>query len=101
MWIANGALRGAIKCSQAYEFFRRSKESNYELLGLSIVKNIIFLMIDTLRYDRLGVSGNQPDLTPTLNWLARNGIWVDRVMAALLFGVAIFLIASATPFEIR
>ncbi len=38
-------------------------------------------MIDTLRYDRLGVSGYRPDVTPTLNWIARNGIQFTRMFA--------------------
>jgi len=46
-----------------------------------VKKNIIFLMIDTLRYDRLGISGYRPDLTPTLNWLARNGIHFTKMYA--------------------
>jgi len=36
--------------------------------------NIIFLFVDSLRYDRLGVSGYRPALTPTLDRLASSGI---------------------------
>ena len=36
--------------------------------------NIILLIIDTLRYDRLGLSGYRPALTPNLDELATGGI---------------------------
>lgn len=36
--------------------------------------NIILLIIDTLRYDRLGISGYRPAVTPNLDALAADGI---------------------------
>ena len=36
--------------------------------------NIILLIIDTLRYDRLGISGYRPAVTPNLDALATGGI---------------------------
>lgn len=35
--------------------------------------NIVYIIIDSLRYDRLGVSGYQPALTPNLDELALSG----------------------------
>jgi choline-sulfatase len=36
--------------------------------------NIIYTVVDTLRYDRLGYSGYQRDTTPTIDGLAQEGI---------------------------
>ncbi len=36
--------------------------------------NIIFLIVDTLRYDRLGISGYRPAITPNLDRLATEGM---------------------------
>ncbi len=35
--------------------------------------NIVYIIIDSLRYDRLGISGYRPSLTPNLDKLALNG----------------------------
>ncbi len=32
--------------------------------------------------------------TGAADWLRRNGVWVDRVLAAMLFGVAVFLVLA-------
>jgi arylsulfatase A-like enzyme len=37
-------------------------------------KNIIFLVIDSLRYDRIGVNGNSPSPTPTLDRLLLSSV---------------------------
>jgi arylsulfatase A-like enzyme len=36
--------------------------------------NIVLIIIDALRFDRLGISGYRPALTPNLDRLARNGV---------------------------
>ena len=36
--------------------------------------NIVLVIIDSLRFDRLGISGYRPALTPNLDELARRGI---------------------------
>ena len=36
--------------------------------------NVIFLIVDCLRQDKLGATGYKPDLTPNLNKLYLNGL---------------------------
>ncbi len=43
---------------------------------------VIFILVDTLRADRVGAYGHQPTLTPTIDQLAREGVVFDRVIAA-------------------
>lgn len=40
--------------------------------------NVIFIMVDTLRADRLGVYGNRGGLTPTMDALAAAGVRFER-----------------------
>lgn len=44
--------------------------------------NIIFLMIDTLRADRVGRYGHSGKLTPTIDALAAEGVWFERCQSA-------------------
>lgn len=43
--------------------------------------NIIFVLVDTLRTDRVGVYGSSGGHTPTLDAIAREGVVFDRVIA--------------------
>jgi arylsulfatase A-like enzyme len=43
--------------------------------------NVLLLVIDTVRRDRLGVYGNQPSPSPHIDALARSGVRYDRAMA--------------------
>ena len=45
------------------------------------IKKVILLTIDSLRYDRLGVAGYPLKLTPTLDFLASNGIHCTQTIA--------------------
>jgi arylsulfatase A-like enzyme len=40
--------------------------------------NIILLIVDALRHDRMGISGYKPSLTPTLDRLARQGFYATN-----------------------
>ena len=44
--------------------------------------NIVFVMIDTLRADRLGVLGYDRDLTPTMDAIAAEGVVFEQASAA-------------------
>lgn len=44
--------------------------------------NIIFILIDTLRADRLGAYGSTENLTPVMDRLASNGVLFERANAA-------------------
>jgi len=44
--------------------------------------NIVFVMIDTLRADRLGVHGYDRDLTPTMDAIAKEGVVFEHASAA-------------------
>ena len=44
--------------------------------------NIIFLMIDTLRADRVGRYGHPGKLTPTMDALAAEGVWFEHCQSA-------------------
>ena len=44
--------------------------------------NIVFIVIDALRYDRLGVAGYSPKVTPFLDTLARKGILCNNLFSA-------------------
>ena len=43
--------------------------------------NLLFLLVDTLRADRLGVHGNEPSPSPNLDRLARSGLFFSKAMA--------------------
>lgn len=43
--------------------------------------NIIFILVDTLRADRLGVYGSTANLTPTMDSIGRDGIVFERCFA--------------------
>ena len=43
--------------------------------------NIVLVVVDTLRADRLAVHGGNPKITPTMNALAAEGIWFSRAFA--------------------
>lgn len=43
--------------------------------------NIIFILVDTLRADRLGVYGSTAKLTPTMDQIGREGVVFDRCFA--------------------
>ena len=45
--------------------------------------NVLLLTIDTLRADRLGMTGTPRPLSPELDRLARRGVTYERVMAPL------------------
>lgn len=44
--------------------------------------NVIFILVDTLRADRLGCYGNTRHLTPTMDKIAAEGVRFDRMIAA-------------------
>lgn len=44
--------------------------------------NVVFILVDTLRADRLGCYGYGRQLTPTMDALAAEGVRFDRVIAA-------------------
>lgn len=41
-------------------------------------KNVIFILIDTLRADHLGVGGYDKPVSPFMDRLAREGVWFER-----------------------
>jgi arylsulfatase A-like enzyme len=43
--------------------------------------NLLIIMIDTLRADRLGVAGYPRSLTPSLDQIARHGVWFRQARA--------------------
>lgn len=45
-------------------------------------KRVVFLLVDTLRYDHLGRSGDARGLTPRMDALAAEGVWFPRAQAA-------------------
>jgi len=38
------------------------------------IRNVLMISIDALRYDRLGIAGHRPAVTPNIDRLAKNGI---------------------------
>jgi len=45
-------------------------------------KRVVFVLVDTLRYDHVGRSGDPRGLTPRLDALAAEGVWFPHAMAA-------------------
>ncbi len=43
--------------------------------------DVIFILVDTLRADRVGAYGQRPGLTPTIDQLAAEGVVFDRAIA--------------------
>lgn len=43
--------------------------------------NVIFILVDTLRADRLGAYGNKHELTPTMDAIAKEGVLFERAFA--------------------
>lgn len=43
--------------------------------------DIVFIVIDALRADRVGVYGGRPELSPTIDTLAREGVTFDRAIS--------------------
>lgn len=44
--------------------------------------NVVLIVVDTLRYDRLGCYGNERGLTPNIDALAQRGVTFDNAYAA-------------------
>lgn len=44
-------------------------------MGANRIRNVVFLSIDALRFDRLSYEGYYNNITPTLDFLAREGIY--------------------------
>ena len=61
----------------------RSKGTLEDLVALSERDdlNVVFLVVDTLRSDRLGIYGYERDTSPVLDKLAAHGIVFKRVIA--------------------
>lgn len=45
-------------------------------------KRVVFVLVDTLRYDHVGRSGDPRGLTPRMDALAAEGVWFPRALAA-------------------
>jgi arylsulfatase A-like enzyme len=68
-----------------------------ERLGERADLNVLFILIDTLRADRLGAWGYERDTSPTIDWLAASGVrfarqlsqssWTKCSMASLWTGL--------------
>lgn len=47
----------------------------------SIGPNIVFVLVDTLRADKVGAYGHAPSLTPTIDAVASEGVTIERAVA--------------------
>ena len=46
------------------------------------MKNVLFVTLDGLRYDRLGLGGHRPSPSPTLDKLSEEGLCLDNIFSA-------------------
>jgi len=44
------------------------------------LRSVLLISVDTLRRDHVGVYGYAQDLTPTIDRLARSGVWFDQAI---------------------
>lgn len=56
--------------------------SRDEAADAAAPKRVVFVLVDTLRYDHVGRSGDPRGLTPRLDALADEGTWFPHAMAA-------------------
>ena len=67
LWIITALLAGCARAPQT---------------DAAPVKRVVFVLVDTLRYDHFGRAGDPRGLTPRLDALAEEGAWFPRALAA-------------------
>ena len=101
-WLAGAALLVAVYAASLFETRPGDTRPTGTLEDIEALSkrddlNVLFILIDTLRADRLGAWAYERDTSPTLDWLANSGVrfarqlsqssWTKCSMASLWTGL--------------
>ena len=97
LWLALGAALGGLACGPANDPRPLGTLDDVRTLHERSDINVLFILVDTLRADRLGMYGYARDTSPTLDALAQTGVrfaghvaqssWTKCSMASLWTGL--------------